>query len=175
MTTKNKTDRSTVKSNNVTFMTGLAKHAADVPSVSYGNETLKTADVIASLTAANAAADAAAAARTAWLARVQASHAQATETQAMVAKVKKALLVKFAGQPEVLGDFGLTERKPPTPLTTEQRAAAIAKAKATRAARKTMGSQQKKGVIGNVAGVTVTPVVEGPVAAATGSPAPARS
>ncbi len=63
----------------------------------------------------------------------------------------------YGGQPDVLADFGIQTPKARAPLTVEARAAASAKRAATRAARNTMGSKQKKGVKGTVVGVTVTP------------------
>ena len=72
---------------------------------------------------------------------------------ALVSFVKAA----YGNAPEVLADFGLTP-KAVTPLTVEAKAAAAAKRKATRAARNTMGSKQKKDVKGNVIGITLTPL-----------------
>jgi hypothetical protein len=63
----------------------------------------------------------------------------------------------FGGQPDVLADFGI-HPKARAPLTVEAKAAAAAKRKATRAARHTMGSKQKKDVKGAVTGIVVTPV-----------------
>jgi hypothetical protein len=57
----------------------------------------------------------------------------------------------------VLADFGIST-KTRTPLTVEQKAAAAAKRTATRAARGTKGAKQKKGIKGDVVGITVTPV-----------------
>ncbi len=59
-------------------------------------------------------------------------------TDAVVSYVKAA----YGNAPEVLADFGLTP-KARTPLTVEAKAAAAAKRAATRAARKTMGSEQQ--------------------------------
>jgi hypothetical protein len=59
-----------------------------------------------------------------------------------LAGLKQALLVAFAGQIDALADFGLTPRKVHV-FTPEQRIAAAAKSRATRAARHTMGSKQK--------------------------------
>jgi hypothetical protein len=56
----------------------------------------------------------------------------------------------------VLADFGI-HPKARTPPTVEASLAAVAKRRATRAARRTMGSQQKKAVKGDVTGVVVTP------------------
>jgi hypothetical protein len=82
----------------------------------------------------------------------------------------------FSSQPDALADFGL-HPKARTPLTVEQKTAAAAKRKATRAARNTMGSKQKKSVKGDVTGVTVTPITapKPPAAAPTGPSAPATS
>jgi hypothetical protein len=59
-------------------------------------------------------------------------------------------LVAFAGSIDTLADFALKARKPRTPLTPEQKAAAVAKAEATRAARHTMGPKQKAAIKGTV-------------------------
>jgi hypothetical protein len=75
----------------------------------------------------------------------------------------------FGQSPTVLADFGLPPKKARKPLTPAQKAAASAKAKATRAARGTKGPVAILAVTGNVIGVTVTPITA-PVAAA---PAPA--
>jgi hypothetical protein len=63
----------------------------------------------------------------------------------------------YGGQPDVLGDFGVTPKAKKT-LTVEEKAAAAAKRKATREARGTKGSVQKQAIKGDVAGITVTPV-----------------
>lgn len=64
----------------------------------------------------------------------------------------------YGNQPAMLGDFGVSPRKT-TKLTPEQEVQAIAKRKATRAARHTMGAKQKLAVKGVVADP-----VEGPAA-----------
>ncbi len=78
---------------------------------------------------------------------------------AFVAFVK----VTFGNSPDVLADFGLKPRKATTPLTVDEKATAAAKRAATRAARNTMGSRQKKKVKGTVVSPTPstasTPVV----------------
>jgi hypothetical protein len=81
----------------------------------------------------------------------------------------------YGSQPDVLADFGIQTPKARAQLTVEAKAAASAKRAATRAARNTMGSKQKKGVKGNVVGVTVTPVTAPPPivkADASGSSSP---
>jgi hypothetical protein len=66
----------------------------------------------------------------------------------------------FAGVVATLGDFGLQPPKAHKPLTTEQRAAAKAKAAATRKARGTTSKKQKLAIHGDVQGVTITPLTE---------------
>jgi hypothetical protein len=73
------------------------------------------------------------------------------------------LLATYGNAPSTLADYGMTPRKARTPLTAEQKVAAAAKAKATREARHTMGSKQKKGVKGTMpAAVPTTPPAASP-------------
>src|SRR5262249_207703 len=64
----------------------------------------------------------------------------------------------YGDSPEVLADFGI-HPKAPAQLTVEQKAAKAAKSAATREARHTQGSKQKKSVNGDVVAVDVTPIV----------------
>jgi hypothetical protein len=64
----------------------------------------------------------------------------------------------FGNSADALADFDIQPKKPRKPLTTEQKAAAKAKAKATREARGTKGPVAKLKTVGNVVGVTVTPI-----------------
>jgi hypothetical protein len=75
----------------------------------------------------------------------------------------------------LLNDFGMTMPKTPGPKTVEAKALAVAKRAATRKARHTMGSVQKKAVTGNVVAVTVTPVVAGPAATEPATATPSSS
>jgi hypothetical protein len=50
----------------------------------------------------------------------------------------------------MLADFGITPPKARTPLSADQKAAAVAKRKATRAIRHTLGPKQKKNIKGTV-------------------------
>ena len=84
----------------------------------------------------------------------------------------------FGSAPDVLADFGITP-KTREPLTVEAKAAAAAKRASTRAARHTMGSDQKKAIKGDVTGVLVTPITAAPsvtpVPATSGPTTPATS
>lgn len=81
----------------------------------------------------------------------------------------------FSKSPDVLADFGLNPKNVRTPLTVEEKTVAAAKRKATRAARHTMGTKQKKGVKGTVTGVVVTPITAAAPVATTGPSTPATS
>jgi hypothetical protein len=72
--------------------------------------------------------------------------------------LKRNLQNTYGTTSTTLADFGLQPQKARTPLTVEQKAAAKAKAEATRKARGTTSKKQKLAVTGNVVGVTVTPI-----------------
>jgi hypothetical protein len=146
---------------------GFTKHADALSALTVGGAPVKVADVIAALKAEIAAENAVAPARAAWEGTVLAARDQRAKTKVALKGVKQSLQLIFAGQVETLADFGLHPPKVRAPLTPQQKAAAAAKAKATRAARKTMGSVQKSVVKGDVTGVTVTPVIAQPATAAT--------
>ena len=82
----------------------------------------------------------------------------------IVRAYRRLVLAAFANATQTLADFGVAPPKVRTPLTTEQKAAAAAKAKATRLARGTTSKKQKLTVKGTVTGVTVTPITAPPAA-----------
>jgi hypothetical protein len=99
---------------------------------------------------------------------VQAERDERAKSRALVTGVRQALQAAFADSAETLAKYGLKPRKKPV-VSPQTRVAAAAKAKATRAARHTMGSNQKKAVKGDVTAVSVTPVKSSgsPLAGAT--------
>jgi hypothetical protein len=181
MSTK-KTNRSEQQSADQKLIDGLTKHAATIPFLVVGGASHPTADIINAVQARLATATAALSTRATWLNAVKADADERSKTKVFVSGVRQALQVAFAGSIDTLADFGLTPRKPPAARTPEQKAAAAAKARATRVARHTMGAKQKKGVRGAVTGVVVTPVTaaqpsaaQPTAAAAAGASAPAPS
>jgi hypothetical protein len=131
-----------------------------------------------------AATDATERARAQWLALVQAER----DSHRKLAPVLRALRATVFGQfgdtadaTAILADFGYAPRKV-TKTTAVTKAGAATKSTATRAARRTMGSVQKKAVTGGVTGIVVTPITaskaEAPAAtvpSAPASPAPAAT
>jgi hypothetical protein len=145
------------------LIAGTQKHTP-TGSLTIGNVTYAAPALVQLLGSLADAIDATDAARVRWqdaLKNVKAARAKVgpvvTDYQAWVAAT-------YAGAPSMLADYGVAPRKARTPLTVEQKAAAAAKRKATRAARHTMGKVQKKGVKGTV--TTTAPATQ-PSAAAT--------
>ena len=118
------------------------------------------ADAMTALAAAQAAAKDA----------LAAAHEAATTVGPIVQAYRRIVVAAFGNASQTLVDFGVPAPKARTPLTTEQRAVAVAKAKATRTARGTTSRKQKLAIKGNVTGVTVTPIT----APAVGAPASAE-
>jgi sulfite reductase beta subunit-like hemoprotein len=150
---KNRNDETTADQN---LVDGLGKHASTIPAFVVGGATVATKDIATALQARIATAKAATTTRATWQSAVQADRDERTKTKTLVSVVKQTLLASFAGQIDTLADFGLTPRKPRV-VTPEEKVAAAAKAKATRAARHTMGKKQKAGITGTVAPTSPAP------------------
>lgn len=93
---------------------------------------------------------------------------------ATIGPVEKAcrgfVVAAYGNSPQQLADFGVPPRKQPAPRTSEQKAAAAAKAKATRIAQGTKSRKQKLAVKGDLTGVAITPVTSPAAVAASSSP-----
>ena len=108
--------------------------------------------------------------------------ATAAKVDPVIRDYKRFLLSAYATNTQVLADFGMQAPKARTPLSSDKRAAATAKLRATRKARGTTSKKQKLAVKGGVTGVVVTPVNDHaapsptPTASSTsGTPAAASS
>jgi hypothetical protein len=142
------------------LLDGLTKHAEILPSLVIGATSLTAADLIAILQGRIDAADAAVATRASWLSAVKADYDERAKTKEAVSGLRQAVHVAFDGSIDVLADFGLAPRNQAV-VTQEKRTEANAKAKATRAARHTMGKRQKaeiKGTVPEVAPAMTRPV-----------------
>jgi hypothetical protein len=131
-----------------------------------GGASLPTKDIIATLQSRIDSTKTVLSTRATWQTAVQADRDVRDKTKTTVSGLKQGLLVALAGHLDTLADFGLTARQKHV-ATPEQKLAAAAKAKATRAARHTMGSKQKAGVKG-----TVTPTAPATAAPAAPTPSP---
>jgi hypothetical protein len=114
-------------------------------------------------------------ARAALAAKLAAEEAQMPALLAFMKAFVAFVKATFSNSPDVLAAFGLAPKKTTTP-DVQTLAAANAKREATREARGTKGTKQRKAVKGAVTGVVVTPIVAAPVVtAAPAAPSPASN
>jgi hypothetical protein len=150
------------------MISGLQKREQELAPFVIGSKQYTVAQVIAALQARHDATQAVTMTKAAWQAAVKTDHDGRASGQAFLAGVRQTLLTAYAGSVDSLADFGLVGHKPHA-TTPEKQVAAAQKAKATRAARHTLGKKQKLALKGDVTGVVVTPVT--PPKAAPGAPA----
>jgi hypothetical protein len=167
---KNRTDETAAEQK---LVDGLNKHAQTITQLVIAGADMTTKDIIAHLQSRIDGANATQTTRAAWLSAVKLDKADRVKLATYVSGVKQAILVAFAGQVDALADFGLVARKPRV-LTPEKKIAAAAKAKATRAARHTLGKKQKAAITGTSAATAPTPPgAPAPAPAPAPKPAPA--
>ena len=116
------------------------------------------------------------ASKAATKAKIETERANAPSHIAVIAAFVKVVRGTFGTSADVLADFGLALPKARAPMTAEQKAVAVAKRAATRAARHTMGKTKKKAVKGAVsATLVVTPLAGSQPAVTTPAPVTAPS
>jgi hypothetical protein len=154
---------------------GLTKHRQALAALMIGGASHTVDDILAILQARLAAAGAAESTRATWQTAVKADRDERAKTKTFVSGLRQALLVAFTGSIDALADFGLSPRKLRV-LTPEKKAAAAAKAKATRVARHTVGPKKKlaiKGTVPQTAPAASPAVVTAPAPASPTAPAAA--
>jgi hypothetical protein len=129
---------------------GIQKHFGTGGSLVVAGTPLTPAEVLASMQTLADLRAAVSDAKAALQAKVAAEEAQAPALRRRMTAFVAYVRATLGNAPDVLADFGLKPTKTPEPLTVAQRTEAVARAKATRAARHTMGPQQKKAVKGTV-------------------------
>ena len=143
------------------LVAGTKTHFANAASLAFASATFTPAQVETSLNTLASLRNDVDDARIALEAKLAAEAAQAAALRTFMRAFVQFVKTTFSKSPDVLADFGLKAKKAAAPLTTEQKAAAVAKREATRAARGTKGSTQLAGIKGAVTGVVITPVVGG--------------
>ena len=133
-----------------TLVDGFNQHPSAVPSMVINGTVRTTQDIVTTLQSSVDSAKEVLSSRATWLAAIQKDEALRETNKTFLSGVRQGLLVAFAGQVDMLADFGLTARAKHV-ATPEENIARTAKAKATRAARHTMGSKQKAEIKGTVA------------------------
>ena len=154
------------------ILTGTEKHFSNAGELlPFGGTTRTVAAVVQVLQTLAALRAAVLAAQATAKTKVADENDQAPALLAIVDDYVAFIRAKFGQQPDVLVDFGLAPRKVAAPLTAEQKAVAAAKRTATRQARHTMGTVQKKTVKGAIhASLVVTPAPGSPPAATPPAP-----
>jgi hypothetical protein len=79
--------------------------------------------------------------------------------------MRDIIALMYARQATTLSEFGMTPKKTRTPMSNETLVIRAAKARSTRAKRKTLGKRQRAAIKGDVTGVVIAPVT---------APAPTR-
>jgi hypothetical protein len=125
---------------------GLRKHLMG-QALSINNTSVTVTDLLAELDTYPVQITATAAARSAWLQQVAAERAVVLRLKPELVSLEHYLRGRYGQSNPILGDFGLTPRKPPK-VAVPVKAAAIEKSAATRVARRTMGKRQKAAVHG---------------------------
>jgi hypothetical protein len=177
---KSKTSKTAALTGVQALIAGTQKHFPN-GSFTLGNATYTTDTLLQGLQSLQNGYSALAAAHVHVKDAVTALTGIETKYGPLARDYRKFVLAAFGSAPQQLADFGLEPPKARAPLTGEQRAAATAKARATRAARGTTSKKQKLAVKGDVKSVTITPVTEpepsphpaAPAGPAASSPAPA--
>jgi len=161
----------TTQAHDAQVIVGIQKHLLTVPSLPIAGSTYTPADLVKLVQSRIDSAGVVAAAGANRHATVVAHDALGTKLTPILRGLRQYVLNVFGETSPVLADFGFTAPKTAT-RTPEEKAAAAAKAKATRAARHTMGTKQKKSVKGTVP--TTAPVTP-PTASPPVAPSPVAS
>jgi len=152
------------------LLAGFQKHLATVASLTIASVAYTPDQITKALGVLVALYAAVDAAKAVVKVKLAAEAAQAPALLSLMAGLVSYVKLTYSGSPDVLADFGLVPRKVPTPMTAEQKAVANAKRKATRAARGITTKKAKMAVVGDVVGLTLTPIVAGPVVTSSTAP-----
>jgi len=146
------------------LIAGINQNFATGTKVPIAGVTYTTAQLTSALQALVTLLTDVSTAEAAYKAKLALEASQAPAVVALVQATKAYVRATVGDQSDVLVDYGMLPRKIPAPLTVAEKAAASLKRAATRKARNTMGSQQKKLVTGTVApAATPTAAVTAPV------------
>jgi hypothetical protein len=152
------------------LIAGTNKHLASVTQVMVAGGSFTPAQVISQLQAIVTLRSDVETAKAATKAKLATEKADMPELRVFLDAFVTFVKAAFGTSPDALADFGLHPKKAKAPATVTAKAAAAAKREATRKARNTMGSQQRKLVKGDVTGVIVTPITAAPPVVAPPAP-----
>jgi hypothetical protein len=156
------------------IIVGIQKHLQTPSSLPLAGSTYTPADLVKVVQSQIDQAGVVANAAAAWHAAVATQKALNAKLSPILRGLRQYVLNVYGPESPVLADFGFTPPKKRV-VSPQTKVAAATKAKATRKARSTMGKVQKKGVKGDVTGITVTPTTANAPPVAAGSPPTAGS
>jgi hypothetical protein len=152
------------------LVSGLISTYQPSDTFNINGETLTRDEVVARLNTYIGAAESTKSSRQQWLGAVQTEHASLLAVTPLRQGLHAIVQARLGGKDATgLTAFGFSPAKS-TKRTVTRKATAVAKTAATREARHTMGSVQKKTVKGDVVGLTMTPLI-----ASQPTPAPSAS
>ena len=158
------------------LVSGIPKYCPNAIFTVAG-QTFTATEAVTFITSVLNTVSATATAKTGWKDARLAEETMVATNGVVVKGIRENVALMFSNNTTTLAAFAITPKKPRAPLSVEARAAATAKAKATRLARGTTSKKQKGEISGNVTGVTITPVTapgttpaaQAPVASADGA------
>ncbi|MDP9036381.1 MAG: hypothetical protein M3O50_16390 [Myxococcota bacterium] len=148
------TNRTKSRAHDAQVIGGIEKHLQTVSSLPLRGSTYTPADLMKLVQSRIDSTAEATATKAIWHSKVVADEALTKKLSPVLRALREYLINVYGERSPVLADFGFTPPKRAT-RTPEQKAAAAAKAKATRQARHTMGAKQKKGIRGAVTATLV--------------------
>ncbi len=158
---------------------GTQQHLSQVASLPVGSATYTPAEIVQIFKDRVASSQAATAAAAHHPAAVKADTQKPAQTATAARAFRRMVQSMFSESPDTLATFGLTAPKVAT-KTVATKSSAVAKSKATRAARHTMGPKQKAAIHGTPASASSdSPVSPGPapqaITTTPAAPAPATT
>jgi hypothetical protein len=164
---KKNTSHTIRKSGDLQLIEGLSKHLEKSWAPVLAGKKYTRTQLVALLQRRVDAVNAVTTAKANWHVAQEHDAEVNAETIEIVDALKQTLLAMFGKSPDVLAALGLAPRKAPRALTAEELVLKAERARATRQARHTMGTRQKRAIQG---GFTEAP----PVIASPTAPSPAE-
>ena len=127
---------------------GITKHLGKGASITFDGKKYSAAEIVKLLSGRIAARAGVESAKALLAKAVAAQNEQSQETTPVVSGLRQVCALLYKSQPEVLADLGIATRKSRPAMTVEEKAATVAKGRATRKARGTLGPRQRAKIHG---------------------------
>jgi hypothetical protein len=138
-------NRTKTQARDAQVIAGIQKHLPNVSSLALLGTTYTPADLVKLVQSRIDSANGAATTKANWHSTVVADRTLNTNLTPVLRALRQYVINVFGETSPILADFGFSPPKKAT-RTPEEKAAAAAKAKATRGLRHTMGKTQKKAI-----------------------------